>query len=347
VITTPWRLLTGFLLYTGIIASTAAEQQQRDYIMIVGSSTAFPIVSAVVERFVRKTGARSPVVEAMGTGGGFRFFCDGTGVETPDIAMASRTLNESELKQCETNGIQEPVQVKIGYGGVVFVNTKDAESFDFSARDLYLAMAREIPDPSGRAELVGNPYNNWNEISESLPALPIRILGPPLSSGTRDILVEKLMEQACADHAMLRDMRGKDADAYDEHCYTFREDGAYIEAGENDARIVRKLSQDPGAIGILGYNFLERNGDILKAATIDSIAPEFEMIEDSSYPLSRPLYLYIKREHYPLVNGLSEFLSEFTSEAAWGDEGYLVDKGLIPLSAEERVSWRKRALPGT
>ncbi|WP_162181102.1 substrate-binding domain-containing protein [Solemya velum gill symbiont] len=341
----PWQLLTGLLLSAGIMGSTPAVQQ-RDYIMIVGSSTAFPIVSAVVERFVRKTGARSPVVEAMGTGGGFRFFCDGAGLETPDIAMASRKLNEEELKQCESNGIDDPVQVKIGYDGIVFVSTNDAETFDFSSRDLYLALAREIPDPSGRAELVSNPYSNWNEISESLPAMPIKILGPPLSSGTRDILVEKLMEQACADHAMLRDMRGKDSEAYNEHCYTFREDGAYINAGENDARIVRKLSHDPGAIGILGYNFLERNGDLLNAASIDSIAPEFEMIENSSYPLSRPLYLYIKREHYPLVNGLSEFLSEFTSDAAWGDEGYLVDKGLIPLSAEESSRWRERALPG-
>ena len=341
-----WRNLAGILLLVIVGHAFAVENEQRNYVMIVGSSTAFPIVSTVAERFGRNSESRSPVVEAMGTGGGIKFFCKGTGLATPDIAMASRKLSGAEFRRCQGNGVLDIVEIKIGYDGIAFANAKGAEVFDFNINDLYLALAREVPDPSGKRGLVKNPYTRWGEINESLPDYPIRLLGPPLTSGTRDILVEQLMDAACQKYPVLIEMKKQDASAYADRCYSFREDGLYIDAGENDARVVRKLAVDKEAVGILGYNFLDRNENILQSATIDGISPEFEMIELGSYPLSRPLFVYVKRKHTTLISDLIGFLREFTSERSWGDEGYLVEKGLIPLTLGEREYWQKKSALG-
>jgi phosphate transport system substrate-binding protein len=317
-----------------------SDAQYRDHVVIVGSSTVFPIVSTVAERYSRSSKKPSPVVISMGTGGGFKLFCSNKGVDTPDIAMASREIKQTELDQCSSNGISDIIKVKIGYDGIVFASSKTSKQYNLSMLDLYRALAREVPDPSGEPTLITNPYQRWNQIDPLLPDIPIRLLGPPPTSGTRDILIEQLVDPSCQKFEFLRELFHENIEEYRKHCHTFREDGAYVNAGENDGRIVRKLTNDPGAIGIIGYNFVDRNVDKLKAASINNITPEFELIESGVYPLSRPLYLYINKVHIKHINGLYDFLLEFTSESSWSEDGYLADKGLIPLSTKTRPYWR-------
>ena len=315
----------------------AADLNQRQHILIVGSSTAYPIVSAAAEAISRNGGlATAPVVESTGSGGGIKLFCAGVGLDTPDIAMASRIMKDSERAACTQNHVNDIREIKIGYDGIVIANTKEAPAFALSRRDLYLALAREVPSPTAPDRLIDNPYASWREIDPALPDMPIRVLGPPPTSGTRDILVERLLGGVCLEVPVLQAMHARDPTEFVQHCHALREDGAYINAGENDARLVRKLLNDPGALGIFGYNFLDRNRDRLQAATIDGIAPEFELIETGVYPLSRPLYIYVKPQHARVVRGLDDFVEALTAPQAVGPEGYLIDHGLIPLPAYER-----------
>ena len=318
----------------------SAEPGYREYISIVGSSTAYPIVSTVAERFGRSSQWPAPVVISMGTGGGFKLFCGKNGVETPDITMASRRIKQSEIDACAKNGFRNLLEIKIGYDGIAFASAKKSAPFKFTETELYLALAKEVPHPKGYPELVANPYGLWNEISPSLPRVPIRIYGPPPTSGTRDILIEQLIDKACNQHDFLRELASKDNDEFRRRCYTFREDGAYINSGESDIRVVRKLIDDESAVGILGYNYLDQNNDALQAARINGISPVFEIIENGTYPLSRPLYLYVKHNRANSIAGIKEFLLEFTSAGSWGTDGYLVDKGLIPLRPAEQKTWR-------
>jgi phosphate transport system substrate-binding protein len=325
-------------LLTGIYLCLApppisADLTQRQHILIVGSSTAYPIVTAVAERFGKKTGLVTPVVESTGTGGGIKLFCSGLGLATPDVAMASRSMKDSERQTCARNDVNDIREIKIGYDGIVIASTKDTPEFRLSKRDLYLALAREVPAPDSRKALIPNPYQEWHQINSALPPLPIRVLGPPPTSGTRDIFAERLMQDVCLQVPSLRALRQVDPTRFRQRCQTLREDDAFVNAGENDARLVRKLINDPGTLGIFGYNFLDRNRDRLKAASIDGIKPGFELIESQIYPLSRPLYLYVKPRHAALVKGLGEFIEEIMSPGVSGREGYLIDRGLIPLPA--------------
>jgi phosphate transport system substrate-binding protein len=283
------------------------------------------------------------VVESTGTGGGFKLFCSGLGLDTPDMVMASRRMKPSEAERCRDNGVSEVVELKIGYDGIVVANAKGAPHFDLTTRDLYLALAMEVPDPAGRLELVANPYRRWSQIDPRLPDLPIRVYGPPPTSGTRDILVERLLARACAEVGFLRSLQEQDEESYRHRCHALREDGAYVNAGENDARLVRRLIDDPGALGVLGYNFVDRNADRLQASLIDGVAPEFELIESGEYPMSRPLLLYVKRAHTTAVPGLQAFAQTMMSPEAAGNEGYLLDSGLIPLQEGERQRWSRSA----
>lgn len=335
--------LLALLTFPGM---AGAEIVPREHITIVGSSTAFPIVSTVAERFQRNTQKPSPVVISTGTGGGFKLFCSDKGLETPDITMASRKIKQSELELCRKNGINQVVELKIGYDGIAFASSSQSEKFKFRMKDLYLALAHEVADPEGRPKVVPNPYQRWKQINPELPDVPIRVLGPPPTSGTRDILVERLIDPICRQYDFLNALRDKDIEEYKRQCHTVREDGAYVNAGENDARVVRKLKADPTAIGILGYNFLDQNSGILQAATIEGVAAEFEIIESGNYPLSRPLYLYINKARSGLIDSLDDFLDELTSDSSWSDEGYLVDKGLIPLNLDEKEMWARKAQLG-
>lgn len=321
--------------------SDTASAQARDQIRIVGSSTVFPFSTAVAEEFGRSTQFKAPIVESTGTGGGFKLFCSGVGFGYPDISNASRKVKSSEIDLCASNGVTEVTEVKVGYDGIVLANDKSAATFNLTLGQVYLALAKEIPGEDG--ELIANPYSRWNEIDPSLPDTKIEVLGPPPTSGTRDAFSELAMEGGCKTFDAMAALKKADKKAFQAKCTTLREDGAYIDAGENDNLIVQKLQANPNALGIFGYSFLEQNADKLHGSVVQGFEPTFENISAGDYPVSRSLYFYVKNQHVGSVPGLKEYLEEFTSEKAWGDYGYLTDKGLIPMPAEERAKFAKDA----
>jgi phosphate transport system substrate-binding protein len=308
----------------------------RDYISIVGSSTVYPFATVVAEQFGRSFGMKTPKVESTGSGGGMKLFCAGVGVEHPDITNSSRRMKASEFKQCQANGVTDIIEVKIGYDGIVLANSKRSAQMSVSRKDIYLALAKEIPDPSGTETLIPNPHNTWKDVNTSLPATKIEVLGPPPTSGTRDAFVELAMEGGCKTFDWIKAMKKQDKRQYKSICHTVREDGAFIEAGENDNLIVQKLEANPNAFGVFGFSFLDQNSDKIQGSLVDNKEPTFENIADGGYPVSRPLYFYVKKAHVGVIPGVKEFLAEFTSNKAWGDEGYLSDKGLIPMPTQER-----------
>lgn len=308
----------------------------RDYISIVGSSTVYPFSTVVAEQFGKASGGKTPKIESTGTGGGFKLFCGGVGVEHPDISNASRAIKESEMKTCADNGVKEIVEVKVGYDGIAIANAKAAPEFKMSTKDIFLALAKEVPDPKDPSKLIANPYKTWKEINAELPANKIEVLGPPPTSGTRDAFLELVMEVGAEKIDSLKALKKADSKAFAKVFNTIREDGAYVEAGENDNLIIQKLQSNPNALGIFGFSFLDQNTDTVKGATIDGKAPTFEGIADGSYPVSRPLFFYVKKAHVEVIPGIKGYLAEFTSEKAWGKDGYLVDKGLIAMPDAER-----------
>lgn len=318
-----------------LVASVALAQAGRDYVYIVGSSTVYPFSTVVAERFGRGSDFKTPKVESTGSGGGLKLFCDGIGVDYPDIANASRAIKQSEVETCMSNGVSEIIEVKIGYDGIVFANATTGRSMALTRRDIFLALAKQVPgDADG--ELIENPYSTWQDVNAELPAQKIEVLGPPPTSGTRDAFVELAMEGGCKSVPWIKSLKDTDGDRYKAVCHTIREDGVFIEAGENDNLIVQKLEANPTAFGIFGFSFLDQNAEKVKGASIDGFEPSFDAIADGSYPVSRPLYFYAKKAHVEVVPGLKGFLREFTSERAWGEEGYLSDRGLIPMPAGER-----------
>ena len=313
----------------------ALAQLGRDYIYIVGSSTVYPFSTVVAERFGRASEFRTPKVESTGSGGGLKLFCDGVGVEYPDIANSSRAIKQSEIEACAANGVREIVEVKIGYDGIVVANAVSSPPMKLSRRDVFLALAKQVPgDAAG--ELVPNPHRTWKDVNPSLPATEIEVLGPPPTSGTRDAFVELAMEGGCKAIPWIADVAKSDEARFRAICHTVREDGFFVEAGENDNLIVQKLQANPDALGIFGFSFLDQNAAKVQGAAIDGVEPTFDSIADGSYPVSRPLFFYVKKAHVDVIPGLRAFLREFTSDRAWGDFGYLSDRGLIPLPAEER-----------
>lgn len=310
-------------------------QAARDYIFISGSSTVFPFTTTVAEQFGRGGKFKTPKVESTGTGGGIKLFCAGVGPQHPDVANASRRIKTSEVENCAKNGVREILEVKIGYDGIVLANTTSAPSLSVSRKDIFLALAKKIPDPANPSGLIDNPHKTWKDVNPALPAERIEVLGPPPTSGTRDALVELAMEPGCTSFAWLKELKDLDEKRFRAVCHGVREDGAFIEAGENDNVIVQKLIANPKAIGVFGYSFLEENLNKLKGASIDGVSPTFENIADAKYPVSRALYVYVKKAHVGVIPGLGEFVQEYTSDKAFGAEGYLVDKGLVPLPAAE------------
>lgn len=319
------------------LSSTANAQSGRDYIYIVGSSTVYPFATVVAERFGRGTGFKTPKVESTGSGGGLKLFCDGIGVNFPDIANASRAIKQSEIDNCAAKGIDEIVEVKIGYDGIVIANSKKSALMHLTRKELFLALAKNVPSAKD-GELRPNPYKLWSEIDPSLPATRIEVLGPPPTSGTRDAFVELAMDGGCQEIPSIKVLKSSNEALFKATCQTLREDGAFIEAGENDNLIVQKLEANPAALGIFGFSYLDQNMEKIQGASIDGVEPSFDAIADGSYPVSRPLFFYVKKAHVDLIPGLREYINEFTSEKAWGDEGYLSDRGLIPMPATERKS---------
>ncbi len=328
------RIILAAALTAAAVSNVNAAS--RDYISIVGSSTVYPFATVVAETFGKTTHFKTPKIESTGSGGGLKLFCAGVGVEHPDITNASRRIKSSEIERCASNGVTDIVEVKIGYDGIVIANSKSAPQMNLTRRDLFLALAKKVPNVKGSGELIDNPYKSWNEVNASLPNTAIEVLGPPPTSGTRDAFVELAMEGGCKTFDFIKAMKKKDKKAYKGICHTIREDGAYIEAGENDNLIVQKLESNPKAVGIFGFSFLDQNADKIQGSIVDKVAPTFEAIADGSYPVSRPLYFYVKKAHVGKIPGIEEYLAEFTSAKAWGEEGYLVDKGMIPMPNQER-----------
>ncbi|MEM7432371.1 MAG: PstS family phosphate ABC transporter substrate-binding protein [Pseudomonadota bacterium] len=317
------------------ISNSALAQSSRDYIYVVGSSTVYPFSTVVAERFGRGSEFKTPKVESTGSGGGLKLFCDGVGVDYPDITNASRAIKATEVELCASNGVEGIVEVKIGYDGIVIANAYGAPQMSVTRAELFLALAKQVPGDA-EGELIDNPYQTWADVNPDLPATRIEVLGPPPTSGTRDAFVELAMEGGCKSVDWIKAMKSTDKNRYKEICHTIREDGAFVEAGENDNLIVQKLQANPNALGIFGFSFLDQNAEKVKGAAVDGVVPTFDAIADGDYPVSRPLYFYVKKAHVGVIPGLEGFLREFTSERAWGEDGYLSERGLIPMPDEER-----------
>ena len=327
------------LALTASVALTDAAEA-RDQIRIVGSSTVFPFAAVVAEEFGKTTDNKTPVVESTGSGGGLKLFCAGVGIDHPDITNASRRIKLSEVDRCAENGVTDITEVKFGFDGIVLANSKAIEPFSITLQQLFLALAKDVPSDGG---MVANPNQTWADVDASLPAVKIEVLGPPPTSGTRDAFVELAMEGGCMTFPDIKALKKRDKKAYKVLCHSIREDGAFVEAGENDNLIVQKLKANPGALGIFGYSFLDQNRDKVQGSTINGIAPDFDTIADGSYPVSRSMYFYVKKAHVGVIPGIEEYIATFTDEDAWGPYGYLADKGLIPLPDADREAMRMQA----
>jgi len=348
----------------GMVSSQASA---RDSVSIVGSSTVYPFATVVAERFGRSTSFKAPKIESTGSGGGLKLFCKGVGTNTPDITNASRRIKKSEYDDCQSNGVTNIVEVLIGYDGIAVANSRSAPQLKLSLRDIYLALAKDVPGPNGK--LVANPYKTWKDVNPSLPATTIEVLGPPPTSGTRDAFAELALGGGAKTIPALKALRGLEADQasqlkaamaslgipegvykslqekkgkapkgkdiFQTVAFSVREDGAYIEAGENDNLIVQKLDANADAVGIFGFSFLEENGDKVQGSLIDGVEPGFDSIASGDYPVSRPLYFYIKAAHVGKIPGIVEYAQEFASDRAMGEDGYLPERGLIPLDDDK------------
>lgn len=326
------KLALGAALAVGLMGAA----QARDTISVVGSSTVFPFTAAVAENFGRTGNFKTPRVESTGTGGGFRAFCAGVGPQHPDIANASRRITAAERETCRTNGVTDIVEIRIGSDGIVLANSARSAFKQLSPREIFLALARDIPDPSGAARTIPNPHQTWRSVAADLPADRIEVLGPPSTSGTRDAFNELAMQAGCRTFPWLNELRNTNRAQFDTICNTMRTDGRFIDAGENDNVIVQRLQANPTAVGIFGYSFLDHNRERLRGAIINGAEPTFENIAAGRYPLVRSMFIYVKRAHVGTIPGLREFIAEYTSERAWGERGYLIERGLIPMPRAER-----------
>ena len=330
------------LVAASLVALTAVPAfAARDQIRIVGSSTVYPFTTAVAEQFGKKTGMKTPVVESTGTGGGMKMFCEGVGEATPDASNASRRIKKGEFETCQKNGVTEIVEIKIGFDGLSIAQSKAAKEVALTKQQVFLALAKDVPDKDGK--LVPNPNKNWSDIDPSLPNVKIEVLGPPPTSGTRDSFVELVMEAGALKFPSLEEMKKADAKAFEKVWKSIREDGAYVEAGENDNLIVQKLQANPNALGIFGFSFLEQNSNAIKDVPIDGVKASYETIADGSYKVARPLFIYFKKQHVGVIPGLQEFIAEFTSDQALGEDGYLAEKGLVTLPGDQADKSRAAA----
>jgi phosphate transport system substrate-binding protein len=320
-----------FLLFT------SANAHARDRLWIVGSSTVYPFVTSAAEHFGRRTEFRTPIIEATGTGGGIKLFCQAVDTNSPDMVNASRKIKDSEVELCKNNGVNQIIPMNIGLDGIAIANSIKSEHYRFTRKQLFLALAKQVPIDG---KIVENPYKKWSDIDGTLSDNSIEVYGPPPTSGTRDAFVELVMHPSC-EHLPEFEAAYPDKKLRTQMCGAVREDGLFQEAGENDNLLIQKLVSNPIAIGIFGYSFLEENTDKVQGSHIDGVEPTFANVSGGLYPITRPLYVYAKGEHIGKVGGMQEFIKELTREATIGDEGYLTEKGLIPLPAAKRETLRK------
>lgn len=316
-------LVASALTLGGCAADPAGDAATRQQIRITGSSTVYPFTTAVAERFAQSNPSfNSPVVESNGTGAGIQLFCAGIGAAHPDIVNASRQMKASEYRNCQENGVRSIIEVPVGIDGLVLIESAEQPAnFSLTARDIYAALAAR---PFGQEQRA----RNWSDVNSTLPNVPIRVFGPGPTSGSRDSFAELILERGCkSDNAMVR-LETSNRDQYRQVCTQIREDGAFVESGENDNLLMQQVSQNRGTIGVLGYNFLEENAQRVRGIPIGGVAPGLEEIRGYRYPASRQLYIYVKGEHLNAVPGLRQFLQEYAR--AWAPGGYLAERGLIP-----------------
>ena len=330
------------LAIAAALALSATAAHARDNIEIVGSSTVYPFTTAAAEAFAKKTGNPAPKVESTGTGGGMKLFCAGAGVQTPDMTNASRRMKKSEFDDCKKNGVDSITEILMGYDGLAVAQNKTGPDFkNFGLKDLFLGLAKNVPNEAG--ELVPNPYKMWSDVNPELPAIKIEVIGPPPTSGTRDSFVELGLEGGCKQIDALKALKEKDKKAFETACHTIREDGGYIEGGENDNLIVQKLGTNANALGVFGFSYLNQNTDVLRGLSFDGVNPTTESVIDGTYPMARSMFIYVKNAHVDQVKGLKEYVAEYVSEDAMGTDGYMVDKGLVPVAASELPEIAKNA----
>lgn len=338
------RSMLALTLATTAAVGVAHADAGRDYVTLVGSSTVFPFASTVAEHFgAAHHNFKTPKVESTGTGGGFKLFCGGVGVQFPDIANASRRVKASELETCAANGVKDVVEVKIGYDGITIAAKKGAPTYKLTRKDLYLALAKQVPDPRDPNTLVANPYKTWKQVNPTLPDVGISVFGPAPNHGTRDAFAELVLTPGCEQFGWIKALKDVDEKRFQRVCTQVREDGAWTDVSEDYALVMGKIAGNPNALAVFTFSYLDQNGDKIKAATVEGKAPTFESIADGSYPVSRPLFFYVKKAHVSVIPGIKEYMAEFLSDKAMGADGYLAERGLIPLKPAELAKSRKDA----
>lgn len=333
-------ITTGLYTACALALLAPVEAAARDQIRAVGSSTVYPFVSAAAEQFGQSGAFKTPIVESTGTGGGFKLFCAGVGDTNPDISNASRPMQDSEKELCKKSGVTNVIEVPIGYDGIVVANAVGAPALDLTKKQIFMALAKDLPGKDGK--LAPNPYNKWSEIDSKLPDQAIEVYGPPPTSGTRDAFVELVMEEAAKEFPEF-------ATAYPDEkerkkaTGVIRQDGRYVDSGEDDNIIVQKLASNKNAFGIFGYSFLEENKNKVQGNSVNGVAPTMENIESGTYKVSRSLFIYVKGDHVGKVPGIPEFVNEIVSDGAIGKDGYLIAKGLLPLHDKDLKVAKERA----
>ena len=326
------RLIITATIFAGITTVATA----RDYLSIAGSSTVLPFATIIAEQMGNNPNFKTPVVESGGSSVGKKGVCEGIGTEFIDIGNASSRMKTKELEFCNANGVKL-TEIKVGYDGIVVASSKQGEQLIISKSDLGKALTAEIPQEDG--SWIPNPYKNWNEINSALPNLPIRVYGPPTTSGTRASYAEMVNQKGyCAKDPEAKAASAARGDKKGKKCRAMRTDGAYIEAGEQDNLIVQKLQEDPKSYGVFGFSYLDQNTDTLQGAIISDTAPTFENIASGNYSVSRALYFYVKHAHVGVVPGIEEYMVEWTKH--WGDDGALADAGMIPMPVAEREKFQ-------
>ena len=326
------RIFTAALAALGVAAcgqgSGGGQGASGSQIQIVGSSTVYPFTTAVAERFAQTNASfKAPIVESTGTGAGMKLFCGGVGDNFPDMTNASRRIKKSELETCAKNGVKQVIEIPVGIDGLALIEgVKGAHNFQLTAADVYKALAA---NPFGKGP---NTAKTWKDVNPALPAVAIKVFGPPPTSGTRDSFAELILEKGCESDPAMKELKTSDSDRHKEVCTKIREDGAYVEAGENDNLLVQKVAANPGAIGVLGYSFMEENAGSVRGIPLGGVAPTAETIGSLTYPGARQVYIYAKGEHMNVIPGMKEFLAEYAR--AWGAGGYLAQRGLIPSPAD-------------
>ncbi|PID63751.1 MAG: phosphate ABC transporter substrate-binding protein [Gammaproteobacteria bacterium] len=330
------------LLITSSLIVTLSHAADRKHIEVVGSSTVYPFAKMVAKKL--GTGAlNAPKIKSTGSGLGIEFFCEGDELSTPDVVNASRRMKKDELMTCHDNGVNDITEALIGYDGIVMASSKKAPDFALTRQHLFDALAAKVPDPKDNSRLIDNPYQTWSQIDASLPSVKIAVFGPPLTSGTRDTFEELVLEAGCQKYDWINELKSSDKKAYKKICHAVREDGAYdSSAGENDGVLVRRLSHNVNALGILGYSFLEKNAKKLKGHAIEGVQPSAETIASGEYPVSRPLYFYVKNSHVSKVPLLKRYTLLFFSVFMSGEKGMLTKHGLIPLNKDGINAMKQR-----